>query len=201
LAADTIVIEGSTVTQRAIVDGDGGMVYIYTGGSFPAGTHLATFKFLFNFTGPQGNTSGYITPLLFIRQQSGNAIIYTLIGIGKWSAVELNADPQTILFDIVEGVKVPPNADCTFGFINAVVNSSGTQLANSPGTVDMDESTDAGEGVGGAGTTNSWAATAQAPFAIPLGTSFGVSGSGADYSFYDDTRTYSAQAAGIVVTP
>jgi hypothetical protein len=200
LAADRAVFEGSTLTTRPTVDGDSGQVYIYIGGTFPARTHLSIFKYLFDHTGPQNNTSGYITPLLFAREVHGTSVFYTVVGIGRGFAVNLNSVPGTILFDVVEGIKVPPNGEFTFGYINAIVNADGSPRTSSPGTVDMDESLQGGEGVGGAGTTNAWAVTAQGPPfpTVGLGTTFGVYGSGADFSFFSSSRTYSAVAVGRV---
>jgi hypothetical protein len=201
-AAETAVFEGSTLTYRSVVDGDSGQVYIYIGGAFPAGTNLSTFKYLFDHTGPEGNTSGYITPLLFTRELHGADVLYTVVGIGRGFTVDLNSAPGTILFDVVEGIKVPTNGLFTFGYVNAFVDANGNQRLRSPGTVDMDESLDGGEGVGGAGTTNAWATTAQGPPfpTVGLGTTFGVYGSGADFGFFTTSRTYSAVAVGIVAS-
>ena len=76
LAGDTTAVplttstEGSTPTQRAGTDLDFGEVYIYVGGSFPARVHPAAFQYIFDLTSA-GNTTGYITPLLFERTSSG----------------------------------------------------------------------------------------------------------------------------------
>jgi len=202
-AADTVKItEGSTVTHRSTVDGDSGQVYIYIGGAFPAGTHLVTFKYLYDFTGPEGNTSGYITPLLFERVFDGPYVLYTVAGIGLGFKVNLATGPQTIYFDVVEGIKVPTNGDFTFGYINAFVDAKGEALVRSPGTVDFDLSADPGEGVGGSGTTNDWAVTAQGPPfpVVTLGTTFSSYGAGADFNFFSTSRTYSARASGVVFT-
>jgi hypothetical protein len=198
-AADKAVVEGSTLTTRPVVDGDSGQVYIYIGGAFPAGTHLFAFQYLFDHTGPESNTSGYITPLLFAREVHETSVLYTVVGIGRGFAVAVNSVPGTIAFDVLKGVKVPTNGLFTFGYINAIVDAHGNQKLRSPGTVDMDESLDGGEGVGGAGTTNAWAVTAQGPPfpTVGLGTTFGVYGSGADFDFFSSSRTYSAIAVGV----
>jgi hypothetical protein len=66
----------------------------------------------------------------------------------------------------------------------------------------MDETLDDGEGVGGSGTTNRWAVTAGPEFpTVNLGATFGPSAAGPEYNFFNDSRTYSAEATGIVVTP
>lgn len=196
------VVEGSTLTYRSIVDGDAGQVYIYIGGAFPARTVLSSFQFLFDHVGPQGNRAGFITPLLFTREIRGTQVVYAVAGIGRGFQVSLNAARGIILFDIVEGIKVPNNGLYTFGYINALVDANGIPLIHSPGTVDMDETLDSGPGVGGAGTSNAWAATAQGPPfpTVGLGTTFGSYGSGADFGFFTTTRTYSAIAAGSVLS-
>jgi hypothetical protein len=77
----TPVAEGSTPTPRSEDDGWSGQVYIYVGGSLPTGTNLIEFRFLFDRTSA-GNTSGYITPLLFEYNPVEVYTIYTLVGIG-----------------------------------------------------------------------------------------------------------------------
>ena len=126
------------------------------------------------------------------------------MGIGRGFEVALNSAPQTIPFDLVEGVKVPTSSGkFTFGFVNAIINSGGSPLAISPGTVDYDNPGDGGEGVGGALTGNDWVATnAQLPSpVVALGTTFGA-GLGSDYVFapFGSTvvRTYSALEIGVL---
>lgn len=197
-AAGIPVVEGSELTHRTAVDGDDGQVYIYTGGSFPAGTHLLAFKYLFDFTGPEGNTFGYITPLLFAREfRPPSSVIYTVVGIGRTFTVNLNSAVGTIPFDVVNGIKVPTNGTFTFGYVNALVNPNGAQIISSAGTIDMDQFLQGGDGLGGAGTTNNWAVTALGPPfpSVALGTTFGA---GADYGFFSSSRTYSATAVGIL---
>jgi hypothetical protein len=46
----------------------------------------------------EGNTSGYVTPLLFESVPAGEYTIYTVTGIGKGFEVNLNAAPQAIPF-------------------------------------------------------------------------------------------------------
>jgi hypothetical protein len=81
-SAHTLVNEGSTPTHRTQVDENGGQVYIYAGGSFVAGTHMAELQYIFDFT-EAGNTTGYITPLLFERSSVGSYTIYAVVGISK----------------------------------------------------------------------------------------------------------------------
>jgi hypothetical protein len=190
----TQVAEGSTTTHRPVTDDDSGEVYIYVGGFFPVGTHPAAFRYLFDLT-HQGNTTGYITPLLFEYNESLTA--YTVVGIGKGFAVTLNSAAQTIPFDVIQGTKVTTNGFFTFGYVNATVNSSGLPVLISPGTVDFGQPAQSGAGVGGPGTSNVWKVTATSPSpVVTLGTTFGVPG--ADYPFYPGTRTYSAQAIGFL---
>ena len=202
-AADLPVVQGSTVTQRAELDGASGQVYVYVGGTLPAGTDLLYLRFLFDFTNV-GNTTGYMTPLLFYRSPGELYEIYTVVGIGKGFEVGIKSAPQTIPFELIDGVTVPTSkGDFTFGYINALVSSSGTPTTISPGTVDYDNPGDGGEGVAGAGTTNDWVATditGPSP-SVALGTTFSA-GERTTYifdSYYrSPIRTYSAQAVGIL---
>jgi hypothetical protein len=204
------VAEGSTLTPRTNVDTTSGEVYIYVGGSFPAGTVPAALEFLYGFT--DGATStGYITPLLFERVVQDTSVLFTVVGIGKGFEVSINPATQEIPFEVIEGAKVTTDGDFTFGFINAILNPNPGSVSNvtqticgtypcSPGTVEFDLSADGGEGVGGRDSTNQWGATTSEPDpVIVLGTTFGASGSGADYTFWGTYRTYSAQVIGMVV--
>ena len=117
--------------------------------------------------------------------------------------MKLNSVAQSIPFDVIEGTKVPTNGNFTFGFVTAIVNSSGVPTATSPGVVDY-ETSSGGQGVGGPLTTNDWAITLGEPGPSPvvaLGTTFGVYG--ADYALNSPAaqqfyRTYSAQAIGVL---
>jgi hypothetical protein len=197
-SAPTTVAEGSTATHRLNTDWDGGEVYIYVGGTFPVRTHPAAFRFLFDFT-ENGNTTGYITPLLFERISGEEYTVYAVVGIGKGFEVALNPAPQTIPIDVIEGSSFTTNGNFTFGYVNSIVDLTGVTILASLGTVDFDQPADAGEGLGGVGATNVWEVTAVSPYpTVALGTTFGVAGSPADYTFWPSTRTYSAQAIGIV---
>jgi hypothetical protein len=196
----TPVAEGSAPTHRSVTDTFSGQVNIYVGSSFPAGTNLLYFQYLFDLT-TKGNTTGYITPLLFEWQSVEAFTIYTVVGIGKSFEAKLATVPQAIPFDIVAGTKVPTAGNFTFGFTTAIVNSSGVTVATSPGVVDYDTPTDGGLGVGGSLTTNDWIWTVGEPGpapAVAVGTTFGVSGSNADYALGVPYRTYSAQAIGAI---
>jgi len=194
-ASYTLVGEGSTPTPRSQTDRSSGLVMIYVGGSLPAGTNLAALQYLFDIT-TAGNTTGYITPLLFERKPGTTYSVYTVVGIGKGFEVALNSASQTIPFEVIEGLKVPANGHFTFGFVNAIVNLSGVPVTTSEGAVDFDEPADSGAGVGGTGTTNDWAVsnTYSPSPVVALGTTFSVSG--ADYDFFLASRTYSARAIG-----
>ena len=197
----TGVAEGSTPTHRSVTDTFSGQVNIYVGGSFPAGTNLLYLQFLFDLT-TAGNTSGYITPLLFEYKPVEAFTVYTVVGISRSFEVKLNSVAQAIPFDLIEGTKVPTGGNFTFGFTTAAVNSTGVTVATSPGVVDYDTPSDGGQGVGGPPATNDWAWTIGEPGpapAVSLGTTFGVYG--ADYALNSPAaqqfyRTYSAQAIG-----
>jgi len=195
--AYTRVAEGSTPTHRSQSDRATGDIYVYIGGAFPPGTHLATFQYLFDLT-TEGNTTGYITPLLFQFAPGEECTVFTLVGIGRGFEVELKSAPQAIPFEIIEGIKAPTNAHFTFGFINALVDSSGSLVETSSGVIDFDNPSDGGEGVGGTGTLNGWGASSAASPVATLGTTFAVSGCTADEIFINPTRTYSAAATGII---
>lgn len=119
---------------------------------------MVAFQYLFDLT-DAGNTTGYITPLLFEYKSVEAYTVYTVVGIGEGFEVALNTAAQTIPFDVIDGTKVPTNGSFTFGFINAIVNSSGVPVQTSPGAVNEISPADNGEGVGGTGTTNDWIAT------------------------------------------
>jgi hypothetical protein len=197
-ASQAILAEGSTVTLRSLVDHDPGEVYIYVGGVFPSGTTPVAFKYFFG-SSFDGNNTGYITPLLFALTPGANgSYICTVIAIGEGYQVELSSAPQVIPFKIVKRLHGASDENVTFGYINALVDSSGNPTQTSYGTVTYDYPADGGEGVGGTGTTNDWGVTATPPTApvVTLGATFGPIGSGAIYTFYEGYRTYSAEAVG-----
>jgi hypothetical protein len=199
----TTTSHGSTPTHRSEVDTSSGQVYVYVGGALPAGARPVALQYRFDLT-EAGNTSGFITPLLFESTSTEAFTIYTVVGIGKSFEVHLNSFPQTIPFNVIEGVKVPTNRSFTFGFINATVASSGTPILSSPGAVDFDSPADSGEGTAGTGTTNDWGATATSATSNPvvaLGTTFGASGAPVDFTFLAPYRTYSAEAFVTLTTP
>ncbi len=192
-------IQGSAPKSRPSIDGYSGSVYIYTGGPLPALTYPAAFQFFFN-TSATGSTTGYITPLLFEIQPVGQYAVYIVRGIGKGFEVSLKPSPQTIPFSIVQGDKFTPSGNFTFGFINALVGSTGIPTAVSEGAVEYDTPSVGGSGEGGPGTTNEWAASSSQDTDVALGTTFGVSGSNSADNLFSGYRTYSALVLGITVT-
>jgi len=100
-----ITVQGSTPTPRQQTDGFSGCVYIYVGGFFPIGTDLSGFEFLFSFT-EIGNTTGYLTPLLFEAEPAGEYVVYTLKGIGKGHEVEIGPKPKVFAFEVVDGTQI-----------------------------------------------------------------------------------------------
>jgi hypothetical protein len=198
-AADKITIQGSTPTARQQTDHYLGSVYIYVGGIFPLGTAPKTFEYLFGFSS-FNNATGYITPLLFEAEPIGEYTIYRVRGIGQGFEVALNPEPQTLPFDVLEGTAVTDKRLFTFGFINALVDSSGTPTATSMGAVEFDNPGDGGRGQGGPGTNNDWVASVSQGTVVSLGTTFGISGSGADNTLFQGYRTYSARVGGVVTT-
>jgi hypothetical protein len=193
---------GSEPIVRSELDTSAGQVYIYTGGFLPVGAHPAMFEYMFGSTA-ESALSGFITPILLESTTVESSTIYTVVGIAKGFAVKPGSAVQRIQFKMIEGIGMATNGQFTFGFINAMVNSSGVSTATSPGTVDMDDPAVGGEGVGGPGTTNAWGATATSGTPSPvvtLGTTFGAPGAGADFTFLLPYRTYSAQAFVTVVS-
>lgn len=193
------VTEGSTLTHRSQVDTSPGQVYIYVGGSFPGGTLPKSIFFLYDFN-QAGNVTGYMTPLLFERVAGEFYTKYVVAAIGQGFLVGQDLNEEEITFSMIEGRQGTPNADYTFGYVNALVDSNGNPTITSPGTVDMDNPADGGSGVGGPRTTNDWAVTNVSPTpVVALGTTFGASASNPNYVFWGSVRTYSAQAQGKIL--
>jgi hypothetical protein len=85
---------------------------------FRARNISSAFQYLFGF-GEFGNTTGYIKPILFESESTGEFTIYTVRGIGDGFQVALHSAPQRLPFDIIEGTKLTTNGHYTFSFINA----------------------------------------------------------------------------------
>ncbi len=198
----TPAAEGSSATHRSVTDQEFAQLNIYVGGPLPVGTGVAAFRFLFDHT-TFGNTTGYITPLLFEYKPYEAFTVYTVVGIGKSFPVTLNPAPQTIPFEVAAGTGFTTNGNFTFGFITASVDASGTPLITSQGVVDYDGTDpDGGQGVGGPDTTNDWEWTVGGPPpVVALGTTFGLQGAKTNYVLGQPYRTYSALAIGLVAAP
>jgi len=91
-----------------------------------SGNPPSQFQYRFDLT-DAGDTTGYITPLLFERASGELFTNYVVRGIGKGFTVSLDSIPTAIRFDIVEGPKVTDNGHYTFGFVNALVDWNGNQ--------------------------------------------------------------------------
>ena len=75
----TPLAEGSTPTHRSQTDRATGDVLVYIGGAFPPGTHLSRFEYLFDLT-TEGNTTRYITPLLFEFAPGEECTVFAVAG-------------------------------------------------------------------------------------------------------------------------
>jgi hypothetical protein len=98
-------MQGSTLTHRSGTDTAFAQLNIYVGSSLPAGTRLVSFRYLFD-TATAGNTSGYVTPLLFEYKSVEAATVYAVVGIGKGFPVKLHSVPQAIPFTVAQGTAV-----------------------------------------------------------------------------------------------
>jgi hypothetical protein len=185
--------EGSTATARAFTDGSAGQVMIFDGDFFNIGSVVTSFQ-LFDSNFGQG--SRFVTPVLFEETSAG---IFVVRGIGTSDTVTPGSSPQTFAFGLMNGTATTSSGLFTFGFIEAAVNSSGTQTTSSSSSVDFDQTVDPGAGVSGVGT-NDWVFT-PSPGAgtvnVALGTTFFIPGGGRTGNFALNSpsfpdRTYSA---------
>ena len=173
---------GSTAAARPETDNASGQVYIYTGGSLPAGTTVSMLSIY-------ANQTGWVTPVLFQQNSTGK---YTVAGIGDSFDITTTG-PQSIPFNLLAGSAVASNGSYTFGFINASVNSSGAQTASTAGVVAYDSSVDSGAGVGGGTSTNGWEYTPNVSgLAVGINATYGTGGT---YTL-NSGRTYSATLTG-----
>jgi hypothetical protein len=122
-----------------------------------------------------------------------------VVGVGTGRTVSVGSI-YSFNFGLVSGTSVTTNGNYTFGFINALVDGSGTPTVTSTGTVDWDDGGDSGQGLGGADTTNNWLFTpSDSNTNAALGTIYSTSGGGFGSPFLiEGTRTYSASLAGEV---
>ena len=203
--AAAAVIVGSQAIPRDNLDTASGSVYIYAGGTVPSGSEMGSFTFYGSATSP-----GYITPILFEQTSSG---VFAVRGLGTGRIVTGSSSPQSFGFDRAIGSDIAANGNYTFGFINSLLDSSGDAVAQSTGTVDMTfEAVQPGNGLGGAATSNRWVYTPSTlGIDVPLGTTFGVPGTVADFVLNDPSsdpvnhssldRTYSANLSAAVPEP
>jgi len=109
---------------------------------------MAAFQYLFDST-DEGNTTGYITPLLFERIAGETTTIYTVFGIGKGFDVALNSASICVPLKFTIAL-MKPNVNFPFGgTLGPLIISKGITCGAGPGTVDFDQPADTGEGVGG----------------------------------------------------
>ena len=200
--------EGSTATSRAFTDTAVAQVFIYDGGVFNNSEQVTTFSFFESaFTG-----SRFMTPILFQETATGQFTVVgigasqTLVGTGAGFANSFVFDPVTAGTDTTGGSGL-----FFFGYINATVNASGSQLLSSAGTVTFNSTVDAPPGVDGS-STNDWVFTSQgaAGITVGLGTVFFTPGhdpgSGTRFALNTGTgsfqtdRTYSANLTGIAAS-
>jgi len=188
--------QGSTAVSRTNNDTFSGGVYIYNGGNFASGETVTVFNWYDSgiFSGVGINA----TPLLFTSNGSGT---YTVVAIGTSESTD-SVGAQSAPFGLIAGSNVVSGANWTFGFLEGTANSSGGISNQTAGGIPFDSPIDAGQGVGGSGTTNDWVFTPETDGAITtvaVGTTFGAngtfalnSGTGANVD-----RTYSANANGV----
>ena len=182
--APTVTIGSTISSPRTHTDTSVGQVYIYTGGSLPAGVTVSTMNVYFPNAG-----STVLTPLLFEQTVTGQ---YTVEGIGTSYSVG-STGSQSYPFALQIGSVYASNGNYTFGFINAGVNLNGVQTGSSTGDVGYDSPADSGPGVS-TGSTNAPGipATAGTPtssgITVGLGATFGTGGTYA----LNSGHTYSA---------
>jgi hypothetical protein len=181
---------GSTATGRTTEDVSPTIV-LFDGQTLGTGFNVTTFNLFSSITG-----TSEITPLLF----SFNSVtdVFTLTAIGSSFAFTGSASAQSDPFGLVAG-SLATGATTTFGFITAAVNSLGAVSGGTSGGPTFDTPIDSGVGVGGAGTQDFMFVPGSLPSSIPLGTTFGPAGSGANFTLNNGTlggfnqdRTYSA---------
>jgi hypothetical protein len=189
-------LEGSTATARTFTDSALGQVMIFNGDFFNNGVTVTTFTLQdSNF----GQGAKFVTPILFEETSSG---VFVVRGIGTTDTVTPGAVSQAFAFGLVNGIGTTSSGLFTFGFIEAAVNSSGTQTTSSTGGVDLNNPFDGGTGVSGVGT-NDWVFTPTPGSGftnVALGTTFNIPGKGAGIfplnnstlGGFNQDRTYSA---------
>ena len=165
---------GSSLNQRFSTDGATGQMYIYNGAALPVGVNISNYLFRFH-----ANQGGYVTPVLFHQNSSGRFVVKA---VGQGHSIS-SAGVQSVPFNVQYGNAVT-GTNYTIGFINALVNGSGSQTASSTGVIGWNNVE------GGNGSTNSWLFTPTVG-----GLTVGVNdsyGSGGQFVLHGSERTYSA---------
>jgi hypothetical protein len=188
--------EGSPQINRNNLDVATGQVFIYNGGFFNNLEQVTTFSWL----GDMFAGSRFMTPILFQETSAG---VFTVIGIGTGRTVTSNGGIQSFAFGLAMGTDTTGASGIfTFGYVNALLSSTGSQMSSSTGTVDMNIPFSAGMGVDPT-SNNHWIFTpTDTPPMVTLGTTFFQPGSaGGNFALNSGTgtqqdRTYSAQLTG-----
>jgi len=191
------ITEGSPQINRNNLDVATGQVFIYNGGFFNNLEQVTTFSWL----GDMFAGSRFMTPILFQETSTG---VFTVIGIGTGRTVTSNGGIQSFSFSLVSGTDTTGAAGLfTFGFVNALLTSTGSQSSSSAGTVDMNIPLSAPPGVDPT-STNDWifTPTSSSP-TVAIGTTFFQPGHTGNFALNSGTgtqqdRTYSAQLTGNV---
>jgi hypothetical protein len=190
--------EGSAQINRNNLDVASGQVYIYDGGFFNNLETVTTFSWL----GDMFAGSRFMTPILFQETSTG---VYTVVGIGTGRTVTSSGGIQSFSFGLVSGTATTgASGQFVFGYVNALLNSNGTEGSSSAGTVDMNIPLSGGTGVEGGTTTNDWVfTTIGTPVTVSVGTTFATPPNSGNFALNSGTgsaqdRTYSAQLTGTV---
>lgn len=191
-ATEASDILGSALINRTFLDSSAGQVIIYAGGFFDNNLKVNTFSIF----GDGYSGSRVITPILFEQTSAG---VFTVRGVGTGRTVASVSAPQSFDFGLQFGIDTTTNSNFTFGFIQALVNSSGSPTFSSLGSVDWTNGVSPGQGVGGPGTTNRFVFTPSlSGLNVALGRTFGLPGTTADFILnnpnlggFEVDRTYS----------
>ncbi len=189
-------LEGSTSVARTLTDTALGQVMIFNGDFFTSGVTVSTFSFF------DSNGSGvrWVTPILFQENVTGQ---FTVVGIGTSDSFSTNG-LQTFAFGLQNGSANVTSTNFTFGFIEAQVNSAGTQTISSTGGVDLSNPLDGGTDVtGDISSTNDWIFTptpGSGGVNVAVGQTFNIPGVAAGVfplnsstkGGFNQDRTYSA---------
>jgi len=198
-AMGSLVIGSCAIQRDGILDISPGQVYIYPGGAFDEGLQMGTLTFF----GHGYSGDRYMTPILVDEIVDD---VFTVRGVGTGRTVTASPMSQSFDFALQYGIDVTTGPGFTFGFINSLVDASGTRIVSSTGTVDhtLDLGVEPGNGVGGPDSTNRRVFTPGGDVRVALGTTFGVPGATVDFWLNDVAlgttnidRTYSANMRGV----